>query len=300
MTQLAKKQKTLKDWLQSSNYGNEIQAALPQYIGKERFIRAAVTAQNINPKLRNCTPESFLNSCLQLAQYGLVPDGRNAHLIPYKQTCTLVIDYKGLVDLLWRTGKFAKIHADVVYTKDVFEYNLGEVIKHVPQWSGDRGEAFLFYAIAITKEGQQISQVMTVQDVNKVRDGVFGSNKPDSPWTKWYEEMGKKTVFKRLTKFLPLSEEAQGAVDLDNQIETTSFADERPAKVEEPPPSTQETPPPSDEVIDADVEVVEPESNPELEAQEPPAKGKPAKGKPAKKAEPAPEVEEDDIFNTGE
>ena len=302
--QLAKKPKTIKDWLQSEQFANQIATALPKTIGQERFLRAAVTTLNINPALQNCDQGSLLNCCLQLAQYGLMPDGRNAHLVPFKGKCTLIIDYKGLIQLVLSSGKYTKIHADLICENDIFEYNLGEIHRHVPNWK-DRGAPYLAYAIAISKEGQQVSAVMTIDEINKVRDSAFGSKKPDSPWQKWSAEMAKKTVFKRLSKFLDLSSEAQEVVDLDNKAEA-GYEAPRPAQVEEPPPPPtpeEEPEPETPPVMEAEIVEEADDSHEELEKKDPPkapANRASSKKAPAKKPEPKPAEpaeEEEDVFN---
>jgi hypothetical protein len=87
----------------------------------------------------------LIAKCLEAAQLGLEPDGRLAHLVPRwnnkkgHHECTLNIDYKGYVDLMFRGGFVRRIHADVVYEGDIFVYELGEVKKHVPwAWRDDR------------------------------------------------------------------------------------------------------------------------------------------------------------------
>jgi hypothetical protein len=64
-----------------------------------------------------------------------------------------------------------------------------------------------------TKEKQFI--VMTKTEV----DGIRGRSKSGQrgPWVTDYEEMGKKTVIRKLCKYLPLSIELDTAVELDNR-----------------------------------------------------------------------------------
>ena len=57
---------------------------------------------------------------------------------------------------------------------------------------------------------------MTVEDVNKIKTRSKAGN--SGPWVTDYDEMAKKTVFKRLSKWLPLSpEEAQVIQKIDDQ-----------------------------------------------------------------------------------
>ncbi len=124
----------IRDHLNSEAFKNEVARVLPKHCTPERMVRTGLTALMKTPKLASCTPESFLNCMLQLSQWGLEPDGRHAHLIPYGDVCTLILDYKGIVDLVLRSGTVRSIHADVVHEGDLFVYDLGEVTKHTPHY----------------------------------------------------------------------------------------------------------------------------------------------------------------------
>ena len=111
-TTVAKKpSNTIKGILSSDVMKSQIAAALPKHCTPERMIRAGLTAITKTPELANCTQESFFAAMLSLSQWGLEPDGRHAHLIPYKRTCQLIIDYKGYVQLCYRSGMVKSIIA---------------------------------------------------------------------------------------------------------------------------------------------------------------------------------------------
>ena len=140
--------------LSSDNVKNQIAKALPSICNSERFLRVAMTAITKNPKIAECTQTSLMSCLLDCASLGIEPDSRRAHLIPYNNRragtveCTLIIDYKGLVELVRRSGDVVKIHADVVCDNDIFEYDCGEVSKHVINFKGDRGAVYAVYAMA--------------------------------------------------------------------------------------------------------------------------------------------------------
>ena len=111
---------TLKQTLSGPAMREQFARALPKHLSPERFCRIAITALTRTPKLADCTQESLMKCLLDLSAFGLEPDGRRAHLIPYKDQCTLVIDWKGLAELAMRSGIIAKLHADVVCENDEF------------------------------------------------------------------------------------------------------------------------------------------------------------------------------------
>ena len=59
----------------------------------------------------------MLKCLMDLSAMGLEPDGRRAHPSPAKGQCTLIIDYKGLVELIRRSGDVVSIRAETVCAK---------------------------------------------------------------------------------------------------------------------------------------------------------------------------------------
>jgi recombination protein RecT len=212
----------IRDHLNSDAFKNEVARVLPKHCTPERMVRTGLTALMKTPKLASCTPESFLNCMLQLSQWGLEPDGRHAHLIPYGDVCTLILDYKGIVDLVLRSGTVRSIHADVVHEGDLFVYDLGEVTKHTPHYlrtdetkPEKAGKIIAAYCRVVFNDGGTKSEVMSVDEVEKVRAASRAGG--SGPWKDWWSEMAKKTVFRRASKWLKLSAEVADAFERDDQ-----------------------------------------------------------------------------------
>lgn len=216
----AKQQLTIKEQLNNPSVLAQIQKALPSHMSAERMARVALTALTRTPKLAQCTQASFFKCLLDLSAWGLEPDGRRAHLIPYKDECTLILDYKGIVELCFRSGFTKNIHADVVRAGDLFEFNLGRVERHTP-WSfrtddakpEKQGDIVAAYCIVQMKDDATHQEVMTKQEIDAIRSRSRAGN--SGPWQSDYAEMAKKTVFRRASKWLPLSAEVAEAFDRD-------------------------------------------------------------------------------------
>ena len=217
---------TLRSQIESPAFAAQVAKVLPKILTPDRFIRVAVTAMTRNPKLRECDQASFFGAMLSLAQMGLEPDGRRAHLIPFENRrrgcveCQLIIDYKGLAELAMRSGTISYLHADVLRDGDVFDYSLGEIAKHVPHYlrrDADKpekaGDVFAVYAVARFKDGSTKAEVMSIDDVEGIRKRSRSGS--SGPWQTDYNEMAKKTAFRRLSKWLPLSPEYRDALDND-------------------------------------------------------------------------------------
>ena len=203
-----------------------ITEALPKSNGMsaERLSRITLTTLKTNPKLLECSIESLLGAVLQSAQLGLEPNLLGScYFIPYKNTVSFQIGYKGLIDLVTRKGEVTTIVAQEVRKGDSFHYEFGrnETLKHIPAQHDQRGDIEYFYAYANLKNGGFTFQVMHISEIEKVRNEhsiSYKFDKSGSIWVKHFEQMALKTTIKKLIKYLPISVETQNAVAHDETI----------------------------------------------------------------------------------
>lgn len=210
-----KKQMTIRDFLASDKFKEQVALALPKHCTADRFARVALTALNRTPKLAECTHASLLQCFMDLSAMGLEADGRRAHLIPYGDKATLVIDYKGLVELAIRSGEISTIHADVVCENDDFVYNMGKIDKHEVDFKTGRGKMYAAYAHVVMKDGSVKDEVMSKEEIDAIRARSRSAN--SGPWVTDYNEMAKKTAFRRCSKWLPLSAELRDNIEKDDE-----------------------------------------------------------------------------------
>lgn len=228
---IAKKDTSLKGLIRAME--PQIKNALPTVMTPERFTRIVLTALSSNPKLGQCTPNSFLGAMMQAAQLGVEPNTPlgQAYLIPYRNKgtleCQFQLGYKGLIDLAYRSGAVQSIQAHEVHENDEFEYSYGldGTIKHKPALK-DRGPVIAYYGVWKTKDGGYGYEVMSVDDVISVRDQYSkAADSKFSPWATNFDAMAKKTVLKRALKYAPLKTEFARALSQDNTIKTTIAPD---------------------------------------------------------------------------
>lgn len=62
----------------------QFEVALPPHVSVDRFIRVLVTAVQATPALLNVEQKSLLQASMKCAQDGLLPDGREAALVIFK------------------------------------------------------------------------------------------------------------------------------------------------------------------------------------------------------------------------
>lgn len=208
--------KEIRDLISGEAFRSEVARVLPRHLTPERFTRVALTALTRTPDLAKCTQASLFKCLLDLSAAGLEPDGRRAHLIPYRNKkngtteCTLIIDYKGLVELIRRSGEVVSLRAETVCEKDEFEWVNGE-IEHRINWREPRGEVQAVYAEARMKSGEVQTATMTKDEIEAIRKRSQESM--SSPWKTAWSEMAKKTTVRRLSKMLPLSFEVAQAIE---------------------------------------------------------------------------------------
>lgn len=207
--------KTFQQLVDSDSFKSQIALALPKHLTADRFIRVLMTATIKQPKLLECTQTSMFKGIFDCAAVGLELDGRRAHLVPFRNKgvleATLIVDYKGLAELAMRSGVVSNIHADIVCESDVFEVDRGVITKHTVDYRKERGEMYAVYCIIRMKDGGEKAEVMSTLEVDRIRKRSKSGD--DGPWVTDFAEMAKKTVFKRASKWVPLSAEIRNVVE---------------------------------------------------------------------------------------
>lgn len=196
---------------------------LPKGVSLATFKKQVYAAFIHNPGLYECTQLSVFRSIMLSAQLGLDCSGatHEAWIVPFKNKAgqvegTLIPGYQGLIKLARRSGTIASIFAYCVYAKDKFRRTLGlnPTIEHEPCDDADRGPLVGVYAVAKLKDGTVQYEYMTTAEVSKIRGMSKARNA--MAWTDHFDEMARKTVIRRLCKFLDLSpEDKRAIIDLD-------------------------------------------------------------------------------------
>jgi recombination protein RecT len=200
----------------------ELKAALPKHVTVEKFSRVAMTAIQQNPDLVAADRRSLFGAVVRLAQDGLLPDGREAALVIFNtknrsggwdkkvQAMPMIA---GVLKKIRQSGDVAKVGAQVVCENDHFVWKLGfdEDVEHAPPaLDKPRGKVIGAYATAVLKDGSRLLEVMSLEEIEKVRKVSRAAN--NGPWVSWFGEMARKTVMRRLSKRLPMSSDLEDEV----------------------------------------------------------------------------------------
>lgn len=185
--------------------------------------------------LQNADGSSILQAVWNVCQVGLSlnPIKKEGYLVPrwdsLKRINTVAFEasYQGLVKLLTDSGSVETIYSQLVYENDEFEVSYGTEtnIVHKPTFK-DRGEMIAVYAVAVLPSGLKVPEVMTIEEINAIKDTsdsykAFKAGKIKScVWSEYYGEMARKTVIRRIFKYLPKTEKADKlfqAINYDEQ-----------------------------------------------------------------------------------
>ncbi len=225
----------LKDFL--LKHQNAIRDVASSTITPEKMVRLVCAAASRQPDLALCTPLSILNAMMSAATYDLgVCDGSNeGYLVPYnvktkvdgrevwQKQAQFIPGYQGLVKKAIESGKVRNIEARVVHAKDTFEYELGLTpkLKHIPHLGADRGEIIAAYAVGFMPDGSTQFEVMSRDEIDAIKNR--GKEKKFSPWESDYSEMARKTVVRRLYKYLPKSKAMAALLEIQAKSEIGEF-----------------------------------------------------------------------------
>lgn len=204
----------------------EFGKALPAHISAEKFQRTVLTALTMNPEIARAASntqggmQSLLTACTKAATDGLIIDGREAALVTFRQKVSgkneadryedrvqYIPMVAGLMKKARNSGEIASIAAHVWYENDKFAYVLGdeERIEHQPRLDGPRGAPVGVYAIVRLKEGEVQREVMDREAIMRIASQSKNSFQYDPAKGKNYGEWWRKTVIRRISKYLPSS-----------------------------------------------------------------------------------------------
>lgn len=169
-------------------------------------------------------PASLFASILLCAELGLNPsnDIGEFYFIPFGKKITPIIGYKGLINLLLRSGEIKTITSEIVYEDDDFEFELGlePKLAHLPNLERANNNIKYVYAVAKLMNGETMFKVMSKKEIldivnmSKYANPLYkNSAKDPQGW------MFRKTVIKQLSKTLPKDYYGKRGISLDDKVE---------------------------------------------------------------------------------
>tara|TARA_R100000808_G_scaffold24692_2_gene57630 strand:+ start:2663 stop:3499 length:837 start_codon:yes stop_codon:yes gene_type:complete len=190
----------------------------------ERFMDNVLSSINKIERLSECSPASFYKAAHQCALLNLQP-GHFGHvyLVPFKKQVTIMVGYKGLIELAMRHPDVTRIKADIIYKGDHFSEDIADMrIEHSRSLEGDRSDDAIVGAYCrIWLKGfpeptslvLNRSQIDGYRKLSKASGGNF--------WTRHFGAMARKTVIRALLNGgeIPMSTQLRDAIDAELEAE---------------------------------------------------------------------------------
>lgn len=196
------------------------------------FARQQILKNDYTLKVAAGNPNSLQAAILNVAAIGisLNPASQHAYLVPRDGQICLDISYRGLVKLATDSGAIKWAKVELVHKEDTFEWNgpAQEPTHKANPFQSDeeRGPIIGGYCIAKLPDGEVLTETMSIDEINKVRDTSKAFQKGGGPWRDWYKEMAKKTILKRAYKSWPQTPNRRRldqAVEVLHQTEGTAY-----------------------------------------------------------------------------
>jgi len=214
------------NWPAEANYAMQLLCANP--------FAMSIAQQN---------PVSVQNALRNASAIGisLNPASKHAYLVPRKgqsgMAICLDISYMGLLHLAMSTGSIEFGQAKLVYASDIYE-NQGVDSAPIHKYSafGSRGDLVGAYCVVRTSTGAYLTEEMDIKQLHEVRarSEAFSGGKqnkpPSGPWVTDYEEMCRKTVVKRASKYWPKVDRLHNAIEYLNTEGGEGINKEEPAR----------------------------------------------------------------------
>lgn len=193
--------------------------ALPDGFNKDRFVMNSITMINDmlsdkkkSEKIRNVSQASIVMCLMKGAFLGLDFLNGECYAIPYGENMNFQTDYKGEIKVCKKhsINPIKDIFAKVVREGDAFSETVEDgrqrlIFNPVPFSDAPIIGAF---AVVTYRDGTMLYETMSKAEIENVRT-TYSKAKDSQAWTASTGEMYKKTVLRRLCKFIEL--------DFDNE-----------------------------------------------------------------------------------
>lgn len=193
---------------------------------EQQFAIQAFQKNDYLAKVAMANPSSAQNAIINVAAIGITlnPAAKLAYLVPRDGGVHLDISYMGLLHLAQVSGAIQWGQCKLVYASDTYESNgLDSAPTHKYNAFGDRGAVVGGYCTVKTAQGDYLTEEMSLADIKQVETSSKAKN---GPWKNWWDEMARKTIVKRASKYWPRVERLDMAVHHLNTDGGEGFADE--------------------------------------------------------------------------
>lgn len=196
---------------QSIQWAKESQFAIQMLQKNDKLAKTAIA-----------NPASAQNAIINVAAIGisLNPASKLAYLVPRDGMVCLDISYMGLLHIAQAAGVIKWGQCKLVYSNDCYEpQGLDRAPMHkynafaAPE---DRGVVVGGYCTVKTADGDYLTEEMSLAEIQAT---AATSKAANGPWKHFWNEMARKTIVKRASKYWPRADRMDRATDMLNEHE---------------------------------------------------------------------------------
>lgn len=190
------------------------------------FMASIIELYQSDTYLQKCDPNKVVLEALKAATLKL-PINKSlgfAYIIPYGTTPTMILGYRGIIQLAQRSGQYRFINAGEVYEGEKVQYNriTGQLEISGEATSDKVTGYFAYFQLNNGFEKGVYWSVEKVKAHAKKFSQSYKAGKQDSPWFTNFDAMAIKTTLKSIiSKYGPMSVEMANAMsqDVDERVE---------------------------------------------------------------------------------
>lgn len=200
----------------------QLALALPKHLTADRMSRLALTAFSNSEQLQNCDQRSIAASIMTAGQLGLEPGvNGQGYLIPYGRTCTFVPGWKGLVDLVARSGR-GTVFTGVIFRDQDYTFTDGarrDLVIHNETDLDAPEDITHAYAVGWVRDAAlPIIELWRVSKIEKHRDKYNKVGRKHYSYRDW-EMYARKVPLLQVIKYMPCSIEVANALAVSHAAE---------------------------------------------------------------------------------
>lgn len=188
----------------------------------KRFAVTLMSAGRRQPEIFNCSAESIIGAALVCAQLDLEPGpAEHIWLIPRRNRHTRTVELttllgkNGMKALAERHPAIRSVRTGTIHRNDEWAHTQEPPsLTHTPAW-GDRGDPFLWYAIAERNDGGP-PHIKVIDEAEVERRRSHSASPDRGPWKDHYDAMARKSAIRALWPELPSSLDLDRAARIDD------------------------------------------------------------------------------------
>lgn len=174
------------------------------------FEKEALRAFRADERLADCDIKTFVSNMLVCEGLGVEVNNSSgeAFIVPReidgKMVAYTILGYRGAIKMAFNSGVVKSIYAKEVRANDEFEidYGIEQTLIHRPYLKGDRGEIVGYYGVCTMNSGYSTFEYMSKSEIEEYGK-KYSLNYEGGYWENEFESMAKKTLIKKVLKYMP-------------------------------------------------------------------------------------------------